>query len=542
MPIRIYNTLTQRKEPFEPIVPGRAGIYACGVTVYDACHIGHARSALVFEVMRRYLAYRGYRVTFVRNFTDVEDKIIQRAAETGRAWKEVADQYVEEFRQDMRAFGLPPADHEPRATEYIGEMLRLIEALVARGLAYPVDGDVYFEVRKFPAYGQLSHRRLDELRAGARVEADERKRDPLDFALWKASKPGEPWWDSPWGRGRPGWHIECSAMSVKLLGGQPFDIHGGGADLIFPHHENELAQSEGAAGVPLARTWAHHGLVNLKAAKMSKSLGNIVGMRALLREHSATAVKLFLLQTHYRSPVDFSPEAVGRAARALRTFFEPFVTVEGLSPVEGAHGPAPPGQVRERVEQLGREFEEAMDDDFNTPRAVAALFRLVGSFNGWLHALRPQPGPSPAFLEAARDGARRVRTLWEAVLGLEWQVPSLRGLRPAVVAGAPAAAAPGIVPDASSVFRCDAAIASRIDAGKLATLLAKHGDPDGGGSTDRPAVEACLARLHAIREAARRRRDFRTSDAIRSDLAALGIEVRDRQAGGSEWRWSGRGG
>lgn len=532
MPIRIYNSLTQRKEPFEPLTPGRVGMYACGVTVYDACHIGHARSAFVFDVIRRYLEYRGYRVKFVRNFTDVDDKIIARAAETGRAWDEVAEQYIGEYREDMQALGLRPADLEPRATEHIPQMIALIQALVARGLAYAVDGDVYFEVRKFAGYGKLSHRNLDELQAGARVETDERKRDPLDFALWKASKPGEPAWESPWGPGRPGWHIECSAMAAHHLGGQPFDIHGGGADLIFPHHENEIAQSEGASGTPLARTWMHHGLVNILATKMSKSLGNIVPLRQLLREHRADAIKLFFLQAHYRSPVDYSPEALGRAQRSLERLHECLAAVAGLR-LGGPGGASEPiDPVRESIARLVEECEAAMDDDFNTPRAVGALFSLVREINSCMHALAPSGSASAALVGVLRAGVEKLAEVGR-VLGLE-----LRGARPPAADGSPDAQ--GRVAEGGRDFEYDAVILANLGEGKLRELLAKHADRDLGTGFDGLTAEQALIRLNAVRQAARARRDFRTADAIRDALAALGVDVRDRTEG-TAWRWSGRG-
>ncbi|HEX9409509.1 MAG TPA: cysteine--tRNA ligase, partial [Methylomirabilota bacterium] len=270
MALRIFNTLTRRKEDFVPLVPGEARMYVCGVTVYDLSHIGHARSALSFDVIRRYLAFKGLRVTFVKNFTDVDDRIIRRANEEGVEATVISERYIAEYRADMASLGIRPPDVEPKATEHVPQMLELIERLLKRGLAYVLEGDVYFEVRRFPTYGKLSGKNLDELEAGARVDVDERKRDPLDFALWKAAKPGEPSWPSPWGPGRPGWHIECSAMAMQYLG-DTFDFHGGGEDLIFPHHENEIAQSEGATGKPFVRCWAHNGFVNLASEKMSKS-------------------------------------------------------------------------------------------------------------------------------------------------------------------------------------------------------------------------------------------------------------------------------
>jgi len=284
MALRIFNTLTRRKEDFVPLVPGEARMYVCGVTVYDLSHIGHARSALSFDVIRRYLAFKGLRVMFVKNFTDVDDRIIRRANEEGVEATVISERYIAEYRADMASLGIRPPDVEPKATEHVPQMLELIERLLKRGLAYVLEGDVYFEVRRFPTYGKLSGKNLDELEAGARVDVDERKRDPLDFALWKAAKPGEPSWPSPWGPGRPGWHIECSVMAMQYLG-ETFDFHGGGEDLIFPHHENEIAQSEGATGKPFVRCWAHNGFVNLASEKMSKSLGNTLWIKDMVQRH-----------------------------------------------------------------------------------------------------------------------------------------------------------------------------------------------------------------------------------------------------------------
>ncbi|MGH7360330.1 MAG: cysteine--tRNA ligase, partial [Candidatus Methylomirabilales bacterium] len=363
MPLRLYSTLTQRKEEITPLTAGEVRMYVCGVTVYDLCHLGHARSLLTFEVLRRYLRFRGYGVRMVRNFTDVDDKIIRRAQEAGTTWDVVADRYVREFQTDMARFELPQADDEPRATAHIPAMVALIERLLARGLAYVVEGDVYFRVRAHPGYGCLSHRNLDDLRAGARVEVDERKADPLDFALWKRFKPGEPAWDSPWGPGRPGWHIECSAMAMHYLG-DSFDVHGGGEDLIFPHHENEIAQSEGATGKPFARVWVHNGFVRIQQEKMSKSVGNVFTIRELLSKFSPDALKLFLLGTHYRSPIDYAPEKVEEAGRALDRIRVLAEAVEALE--EGPAGARLPGGLEPALAAAREEFVAAMDDDLNT--------------------------------------------------------------------------------------------------------------------------------------------------------------------------------
>jgi cysteinyl-tRNA synthetase len=398
--MRIYNTYTRSKEEFTPRTPGEVGMYVCGVTVYDLSHIGHARSAMVFDVIRRYLMARGHRVTFVRNFTDVDDRIIRRANQEGVPAQEVSERNIRDFQADMDALGVQAGDVEPKATEHIPQMIALIEQLIGRGLAYPMDGDVYFEVRRYPDYGRLSGKKLEELLAGARVDVDERKRDPRDFALWKAAKPGEPSWPSPWGAGRPGWHIECSAMAMQYLG-PSFDIHGGGEDLIFPHHECEIAQSEGATGVrPFARVWVHNGFVNLGAEKMSKSLGNVLTIREIVKRHAADALRLWTLGTHYRSPLEWSDERVQQSARALERFTG---LIEQAGPLGGAEvgpgemaarpdAPAPWARALRALEgrepwrtpaaAAGEAFERAMDDDFNTPEAIAAMFGLARALGG----------------------------------------------------------------------------------------------------------------------------------------------------------------
>lgn len=370
MSLRVHNTLTGQIESFVPITPGKVGMYVCGVTVYDRSHIGHARALVTFDVIYRYLQWTGYAVTFVRNFTDVDDKIIARAQAAGISTSELVARNLEEFQEDVRQLGCLRPTVEPRATEHIPEMIALIQKLIERGLAYVSDGDVYFCVEKFPGYGKLSKRRLEEMQAGARVEVGERKRHPMDFALWKASKPGEPKWESPWGWGRPGWHIECSAMSTKYLG-QPFDIHGGGADLIFPHHENEIAQSEGAHGCEFARYWLHNGLVTIGSEKMSKSLGNFMTIAEAVARAGGEAVRLFVLGTHYRSPLEFAPERLDEAGRAVGRVYETLARAdETLGQVSAAPDPA-------RME----EFRAAMDDDFNTARALAVVFDAIRDLN-----------------------------------------------------------------------------------------------------------------------------------------------------------------
>jgi cysteinyl-tRNA synthetase len=370
MALKIFNTVSGQKEDFIPINEGETRMYVCGVTVYDSAHIGHARSLLTFDVIYRYLKFSGYRVQFVRNFTDVDDKIINKANDENVGCEIITERYIEEFYRDGEALGLLRPDVEPRATQHIPEIIELISELERRGLAYRVDGDVYFPVERFAGYGKLARKKIDELEAGARVEVDERKKSPLDFALWKSSKPGEPTWDSPWGPGRPGWHIECSAMSTKYLG-QPFDIHGGGRDLMFPHHENEIAQSEGAFGIPLARYWIHNGLLTVNGEKMSKSLGNYFTVQEILGQNDVLAVRHFFLASHYRSPMDFSREGLREAGKAGERIYETLDRAARSTP--GGRASADPA--------LLEDFRREMDDDFNTPRALALIFDEIRSLN-----------------------------------------------------------------------------------------------------------------------------------------------------------------
>ncbi|MFN3594538.1 MAG: cysteine--tRNA ligase [Thiobacillaceae bacterium] len=365
----VYNSLTRRKEAFTPIVPGQVRMYVCGMTVYDYCHLGHARVLVVFDMIARWLRASGYQVTYVRNITDIDDKIIRRAQENGEPYTALTERFIEAMHEDERALNVLPPDHEPRATEYVGRMLDMIQALIDRGHAYPADnGDVYYAVRSFPAYGQLSGKSLEELIAGERVEVDPHKRDPLDFVLWKAAKPGEPAWPSPWGPGRPGWHIECSAMGSHLLGPH-FDIHGGGQDLQFPHHENEIAQSEGAHGCKFVNYWLHNGFVRVDDEKMSKSLGNFFTIREVLARYDAEVVRFFILRAHYRSPLNYSDQHLDDARAALTRLY---TALRGLNPET-----AP---IDWKADYPAR-FKAAMDDDFNTPEAIAVLFELAAELN-----------------------------------------------------------------------------------------------------------------------------------------------------------------
>jgi len=403
--VRIYNTLTRAKEEFTPLVAGRVSMYVCGVTPYDYSHIGHARSAIVFDVIRRYLTSRGFRVRMVRNYTDVDDKIIARANQEGVSAAEVGERYITAERRDMEALGVLAPDVAPRATEHIPDMVALIGRLVSKGVAYVLDGDVYFEIRRFPPYGRLSGKNLDELLAGARVEVDERKRDPRDFALWKAAKPGEPSWPSPWGPGRPGWHIECSAMSRRYLG-ETFDIHGGGTDLIFPHHECEIAQAEADTDTPFARYWLHNGMLNLGAEKMSKSLGNTLAIRELVRRHSPDALRFWMLGTHYRNQLEWAEERVREAARALERLTRLIHDVRTFWP--GAAGAA---SLPDTLRPFRGRFESAMDDDFNTPQALGVLFDLGRTLYEYGERASADSDARAAFVSGVEELVPLMRTL-----------------------------------------------------------------------------------------------------------------------------------
>ncbi|MGI6671368.1 MAG: cysteine--tRNA ligase [Christensenellales bacterium] len=379
--MKVYNSMTRTKEELVPLKPGKVGIYACGPTVYDYFHIGNARMFITFDLLRRYLEHRGYEVTYVQNFTDVDDKMIARAQAESITVAELAEQYIAAYFEDAQALGIRPATVHPRATEHIEKIIELIQELENKGLAYPVDGDMYYDTTAFPDYGRLSGQNLDDLDAGARVDVDEGKRHPADFALWKAEKPGEPAWDSPWGRGRPGWHIECSAMSMTYLG-ETFDIHCGGQDLMFPHHENEIAQSEGATGQPFVRYWMHNGFLNIDNRKMSKSLGNFFTVRDILKEYEAEDIRMFMLSAHYRSPLNFSREMMAQARASLMRLYTARDRLDFL--LAHAHDGEPSAEEQEliaRAEAALPSFYEAMDDDLNTAGALGVMFELVYDIN-----------------------------------------------------------------------------------------------------------------------------------------------------------------
>ena len=379
MPIFIYNSLTRRPEEFIPLKAPRVNIYTCGVTVYDESHIGHARSLYIFDVIRRYLTYRGYKVRFVRNITDIDDKIINRANELKTDWKELVRKYIARYYEDLEALGIAKADSEPRATENIEDMIKYIKALIDKGYAYASGGDVYFNVRKFVKYGQLSGQSIDQMQKGSRIEPSELKKDPLDFALWKSSKENEPSWASPWSEGRPGWHIECSVMSQKFLKTDTLDIHAGGRDLIFPHHENEIAQAEALTGKPFARYWIHHGLLTISGQKMAKSLGNFITIKDFIAKFvNANFLKLFFLSAHYSHPIDYTQDKIEEARVALERISILFQKID--SKVLKSQSLKVSAKAKE-IEEIKSKFIGAMDDDFNTPQGLAAIFDLVNLTN-----------------------------------------------------------------------------------------------------------------------------------------------------------------
>ncbi|WP_027415309.1 cysteine--tRNA ligase [Aneurinibacillus terranovensis] len=381
--IRIYNTLSGKKEELIPLEPGKIKMYVCGPTVYNYIHIGNGRPAIIFDVVRRYLTYRGYDVTYIQNFTDVDDKLIKKAAETGETVPEVAQRFIKAYEEDVRALGVLQANVHPKVTDHMPEIIAFIEGLIEKGHAYAAGGDVYFRTASFPEYGKLSHQHIADLKAGARIEVNEKKDDPLDFVLWKQAKPGEIFWESPWGKGRPGWHIECSAMSLKYLG-ETFDIHGGGHDLAFPHHENEIAQSECLTGHPMARYWMHNGYINIDNEKMSKSLGNFVLVKELRDEYSPRALRFFMLSAHYRNPINFSKELIQQAVNSITRIDNAVRNLKHRK--ETAVDGEMTAEERQILERFRQTFIEEMDNDFNTADGITVLFDMVRETNQILTA------------------------------------------------------------------------------------------------------------------------------------------------------------
>lgn len=473
MALRLYNTLTRRKEEFIPREPGKASIYACGPTTYNFFHLGNARMLVVFDMIRRYLLYKGYDVTYVQNFTDVDDKIINRANQEGSDPAALAQKYIDEYFVDAKALNIMEASVHPKATEHIAEMIEIVRRLEAKGLAYDAEGDVYFAVDKFPGYGRLSGRTLEDMQAGARIDIDEKKQNPMDFALWKKAKPGEPFWDSPWGQGRPGWHIECSAMALKYLG-PGFDIHGGGGDLVFPHHENEIAQSEGCLnGEIFAKYWMHNAFITVNQEKMSKSLGNFFLVREVTEKFAGDIIRFYLLGTHYRSPLDFDDEKLVMASKGLDRLKNSIrLAAEALGKAQpDAEAPADDDLVKASA-LARRTFEEAMDDDFNSAQAYASLFELAKEINTYLTRDDKQP--------SALQAAYKTLTELAGVLGFDLET---------------------VAEDSAE------------DSGKLAQVM-----------------DLVLE----IRQNARRNKDWTTADLIRDRIKEIGIAIEDTPDGA---RW-----
>jgi cysteinyl-tRNA synthetase len=488
MTLRVYNTLSKQKEIFEPVSAGKVGIYLCGPTVYKAPHIGHMVGPVIFDAIKRYLTFKGFKVTWVVNITDVDDKIIDRANETKQDWKQVAQIATKQYHDCLDLLGVDTIDEFPKASEHMNEILEICQKLIDSGFAYASDGNVWFDVSKDADYGKLSNRKVEEQESGTRELAGSGKKNPADFALWKAAKPGEPAWDSPWGKGRPGWHIECTAMSLKYLG-ETFDIHGGGMDLMFPHHENELAQSECCTGKPFAKYWLHNGLTRMatkvaggqiKQEKMSKSLGNVLDPVALVNEHGRELVRYLLLSTHYRSPIDFSDQVVQSSKKGLSTFARLFERVERLG---GA-----PGEIRDEafaksVAGLKAKFMDAMDDDFNTAGAIAALHELASEVNAFIAKSGVEKSKDSALVGSVAAGAKVIRDL-ASILGM------FRG-------------------------PLDGAKAISSEQSQLADDL--------------------MRLIIELRASARAKKDFAMSDAIRDGLKKLQITLEDR-ADGTGWR------
>ena len=488
MTLKIYNTISRKKEKFIPVQKGKVKMYVCGMTVYSDAHIGHARTYLAFDIIRRYLEYKGYKVTYVQNITDVDDKIIAAANEKGMNPLEYSKYFTERCLADLDALGIRRADLYPKASENIKDMIEIINKILENGYGYISNGDVYFSVEKFKDYGKLSKQRLEEMKAGARIEPTEKKRNPLDFALWKSAKPGEPSWDSPWGRGRPGWHIECSTMSSKYLG-LPFDIHGGGMDLIFPHHENEIAQAEAATGKKFVNYWIHVGLLTVNKEKMSKSLGNIINIRDAIKRWKPEVIRFFFASNHYRSPPDFNEKALQNAESALKKIYRAKQDLENYC--REKHEPFSLESEKtflEEVKKFKENFEKAMDDDFNTPKAIAELFSFIKVTNKYLkNKTISSEAAKKAYSTLLQLG--RILTLFQ-----------------------------------------EEKIESEIKE-KLLKLAEKY-EIKVEAEVD---ADTLIDKILKIRENARKNKEWSKADTIRAELTQLGIEIEDTKEG-TRWR------
>ena len=486
--LKVYNTLTRKKEEFIPVENGKVKMYVCGMTVYSDAHIGHARTYVAFDIIRRYFEYKGYEVTYVQNITDVDDKIINAANKEGIDALEYSKRYAERCFHDLELLGIKPADIYPKASETIDDMIEMIKKIIKNGYGYEADGDVYFSVEKFKDYGKLSKQKIEEMKVGARIEPGGKKRNPLDFALWKKAKPGEPSWDSPWGKGRPGWHIECSTMSSKYLG-LPFDIHGGGMDLIFPHHENEIAQAEAAYGKGFAKYWLHSGMLKVRGEKMSKSLGNIINVRDALKQWDAEVLRFFFASYHYRSPADFSEKAIEMAERGVERINR---VMERLKEIAGnASGKVNKLNEKEKeyynaILDFRKKFEEAMDDDFNTPEAIASIFDFVKATNKY-------------FVECEEENKNLC------------------------------AYALDILAKTGNVLTLFQKKEEKYDVKPLISIAKKYGGKGEG------SFEEIMKEILEIRENARKDKNWKMADAIRDELSNLGFEIQDT-ADGPKWR------
>lgn len=522
--MKIYNTQSGRKEELVTLNPGQVNMYVCGPTTYNYIHLGNARPLVVFDMVRRYLAFRGYRVRYVQNFTDVDDKIINRAREEGDDPIQLAERYIREYFADADALGIVRADIHPRVSDHIPDIITAIEGLIAKGYAYEVDGDVYYRVKAFQGYGKLSGRSLEDMLAGARVEVDERKEEPVDFALWKRAKPGEPSWESPWGPGRPGWHIECSVMSTKYLG-ETLDIHGGGADLIFPHHENEIAQAEAYTGKPFVNYWMHNGFITVNSEKMSKSLGNFFILRDILARYPHDVVRFYLIATHYRSPLDFDDGKLEEAKKALgrlkttKILAEEFLTGTTIEPVPQVLV----SELTEKAKEMQDKFIEAMDDDFNSAKALGFLFELSHQINAFVSSADPNQAADKAvlrqametfsnlggvlgiFMETATDDQQSVDNLLNIILTMRNQARQDKHY-------------------ALADFLRDFLSSQEIKV-----------EDKAGGSQFRyekaPQIDAIMDFLVALRQDFKNTKEYNRADKLRDELKGVGITLEDTREG-----------